>query len=465
MQDMQGRIHYVLHASCILHLASCILHPFKPTTSTISEGPAVAMHHFTYRNARLHCEDLPIEELARQFATPLYLYSRRTLRESFLAIDGAFAGKPHEIYYAVKANTNAAILREFTSLGAGADVVSGGELAHARRAGVPAERIVFAGVGKRDDEILTALRENIRGLNVESEQELEVVGQLAAREGVVAPVSFRVNPNIDISGHPYISTGRSADKFGIESERIVAILDAHPTWRNKRLVGLHAHVGSNISELWPFEAVGRALAELARRIIGHGVELKYLDVGGGLGVRYEQALALQPDTSPVDDLALPPREVANSIWRGLGDLHIPLIFEPGRALVASSGALVARVLFVKETRGRKFVILDAAMNDLVRPSLYQAYHQIVPVHLQEGQLQTVDVVGPICESGDFLARDRELPPLRRGDLVAVMTTGAYGFALASNYNSRPRPAEVLIDGRQATVINPRQSIESIWQNG
>lgn len=422
------------------------------------------MHHFTYRRGRLRCEEIFIDDLAQRYPTPFYLYSRRTLRESFQSIDAAFASRDHYLCYAVKANTNATILREFAAMGAGADVVSGGELVQARRAGIPPEKIVFAGVGKRDDEIVLALREKIRGLNVESENELDVIDQLAAREGCIAPVSLRINPNIDIHGHPYISTGRSADKFGIELERVAAILARLSDWRHVQLVGVHAHLGSNISELWPFEQSAKALANLARQIQKRGVRLHYLDVGGGLGVRYEEALPLMPETSPMPDLALDPREVAKAIFNGAGELQVPLIFEPGRALVASSGALIARVLFVKETRGKKFVIVDAAMNDLLRPSLYNAYHQIAPSHLHDGQLQVVDVVGPICESGDFLARDRSLPPVQRGDLIAIMTTGAYGFALSSNYNSRPRPMEILVDGDGTSVINQRQSIENLWEN-
>jgi len=422
------------------------------------------MHHFTYRTSRLHCEEIAINTLAQKYPTPFYLYSRRTLRESFQAIDAAFAAREHCLCYAVKANTNAAILREFAAMGAGADVVSGGELLHARRAGIPPEKIVFAGVGKRDEEIVLALREKIRGLNVESESELEVIDQLAAQEGGVGPVSLRINPNIDINGHPYISTGRSADKFGIELERAAKILDGLSRWRHLQLVGLHAHIGSSIGELWPFEESARALAGLARHVQQGGVDLTYLDVGGGLGVRYEEVLPLLPETLPQKDLALDPREVAKAIFKGLGQLSLPMIFEPGRALVAASGALISRVLFVKETRGKKFVIVDAAMNDLLRPSLYNAYHQIAPVHLEEAAHEVVDVVGPVCESGDFLARDRSLPPLQRGDVVAVMTAGAYGFSLSSNYNSRPRPMEILVDGDKSVVINQQQPLESIWEN-
>jgi len=422
------------------------------------------MHYFTFQNGRLFCEEIDIDALATQHATPFYLYSRRTLRESYFAIETAFAGHPHTICYALKANSNAHILRELSELGVGADVVSGGELLHARRAGIPAEKIVFAGVGKRDDEIVFALREKIRGLNVESEAELEVIDALAAKEGCVAPVSLRINPNIDINGHPYISTGRSADKFGIELERVDVILQHLTRLRHLRLVGLHAHLGSSIRELWPFEKSAKTLADLAERIRQNGIELAYIDVGGGLGVRYEDALPLLQDTKPMRETALDPGEVAKAIFAGLGHLRIPIIFEPGRALVASCGVLVARVLYVKENRGKKFIIIDAAMNDLIRPSLYGAYHQIAPVILKPDAYEKVDVVGPICESGDFLARDRELPPLQRGDVIVIMTAGAYGFSFASNYNSRPRPMEILVDGDSASVINPRQQLDSLWEN-
>jgi diaminopimelate decarboxylase len=422
------------------------------------------MHYFAYRNSLLHCENVAIAELARKYPTPFYLYSRRTLRENFHAVDTAFASRPHCVCYAVKANTNAAILRGFAEMGAGADVVSGGELMHARRAGIAPEKIVFAGVGKQDDEILLALREKIRGLNVESENELEVIEQLAAQEGCIAPVSLRLNPNIDIHGHPYISTGRSADKFGIDIDRAVEIIERLGRRRHLRLVGLHAHVGSSISELRPFEQSAKKLAELATYVQSRGANLEYLDVGGGLGVNYAQALPLRPDTTPMSDFALDPRSVAETVFKGLGDVDVPLVVEPGRALVASSGALICRVLFVKETRGKKFIIVDAAMNDLLRPSLYNAYHQIVPAHLAATPLETVDVVGPVCESGDFLARDRALPTLQRGEVIAILTAGAYGFSLASNYNSRPRPMEIMVDDSEISVINPRQPLDNLWNN-
>ncbi len=422
------------------------------------------MHYFTFQSGRLYCEEVDINHLAEQHTTPFYLYSRRTFRESYFNIDAAFAGHPHTICYALKANSNAHILRELSQLGTGADVVSGGELLQARRAGIPAEKIVFAGVGKRDDEIVFALREKIRGLNVESEAELEVIDALAAKEGCVAPISLRINPNIDINGHPYISTGRSADKFGIELERVEEILSRLNRLRHLRLVGLHAHLGSSINELWPFEKSAKTLADLSGRIQQNGIELEYIDVGGGLGVRYEDALPLLQDTKPTPAMALDPRDVAKAIFAGLGRLNVPLIFEPGRALVAPCGVLVAHVLYIKENRGKKFIIIDAAMNDLIRPSLYSAYHQIAPAILKTDSHEKVDVVGPICESGDFLARDRALPPLQRGDIVVIMTAGAYGFSLASNYNSRPRPMEILVDRESALVINPRQRLDSLWEN-
>jgi diaminopimelate decarboxylase len=422
------------------------------------------MHYFTYRDGRLYCEEIAIEDLAKQYPTPFYLYSRRTLRENFHAIDAAFAGREHSLCYALKANTNQTILRELAALGAGADVVSGGELIHARRAGIPPEKIVFAGVGKRDEEIVLALREKILGLNVESAGELEVIDQLAAQERCIAPVSLRINPNIDIQGHPYISTGRSADKFGIELERVEGILERLSRWRHLRLVGMHAHVGSSIKALWPFEQSAGTLATLARWTQQNGAPLEYLDVGGGLGVRYEEALPLLSDTSPMPDLALDPREVAAAIFKGLGDVQTPLIFEPGRALVAAAGALITRVLFVKETRGKKFIIVDAAMNDLLRPSLYNAHHQIAPAYLKGAPLEAVDVVGPVCESGDFFARDRMLTPVQRGEVIAIMTAGAYGFSLSSNYNSRPRLMEILVDAGDAAVINPQQPLDNLWNN-
>jgi diaminopimelate decarboxylase len=425
------------------------------------------MHYFTYRQNQLFCENLPVAEAVARHGTPLYLYSRRTYRENFQLIDRAFAPCPHQICFALKANSNPHILRDFAALGCGADVVSGGELRLALLAGIPPQKIVFAGVGKRDDEIIAGFEAGIRGFNVESEAEFSAIDELAGRQNKIAPVSLRLNPDIDIHGHPYISTGRAADKFGIELKRAPALLAEIKTLRHVRLVGLHAHLGSQITELWPFPQIGEMLTDLAGAAQSAGHDLDYIDVGGGLGVTYEQAIAVEANTEPAPDFALSPAAIADALLPPLTrDLPkaCTIIFEPGRALVAGCGILVTQVLYTKMTRGKFFVVVDAGMNDLLRPSLYGAYHQIVPVRQREGEWQNGDVVGPICESGDFLAKDRELPPVQRGDFLAVMTAGAYGFSLSSNYNARPRPAEAIVDGATMRLSRPRQSFETLWKN-
>lgn len=423
------------------------------------------MHYFTYRQSQLFCENLPVAEIAAAYGTPLYLHSRRTCRENFNTIDHAFVSWPHQICFALKANSNPHILRDFAALGCGADVVSGGELHLALQAGIPPKKIVFAGVGKRDDEIVSGLDAGIRGFNVESEAELAVINELAGRQNKIAPVSLRLNPDIDIHGHPYISTGRAADKFGIELQQAKALLAEIKNLPHVRLAGLHAHLGSQITELWPFPKAGEVLADLAREARAAGHHLDYIDVGGGLGVIYKEAIAVNSNTEPAPDLALAPAALAEALLPALTQglpKDCTIIFEPGRALVAGSGILVTQVLYTKITRGKLFAVVDAGMTDLLRPSLYNAYHQIVPVIQRPGQWQNGDVVGPICESGDFLAKDRELPPVQRGDFLAVMTAGAYGFSLSSNYNARPRPAEVVVEGASMQLSRPRQGLETLW---
>lgn len=425
------------------------------------------MHYFTYRQNQLCCEEISIADLAAQHGTPLYLYSRKTYQEKFHVLDRAFAGWPHQICFALKANCNPQILRDFAALGGGGDVVSGGELHLALQAGMPASRIVFAGVGKRDDEIIAGLDAGIRGFNVESEAELNVINELARQQQKIAPVSFRVNPDIDIHGHPYISTGRAADKFGIALNRVKELFTEIKALRHVKLMGLHAHLGSQITELWPFPQIGELFGNLAQLVRAAGHHLDYIDVGGGLGAIYENFIKVESNTAPAPDLALSPDELAGKMLPPLTrDLpkDCTIIFEPGRAMVAGSGILVTRVLYTKMTRGKFFAVVDAGMTDLIRPSLYGAYHQIVPVSQRDGEWQNGDVVGPICESGDFLAKDRSLPPVQRGDLLAVMTAGAYGFSLSSNYNARTRPAEVVVDGATAHLSRPRQSLETLWKN-
>ncbi len=421
------------------------------------------MTHFNYSNAHLHCEATAINTIAATVPTPFYLYSRKTYLENYECIAAAFRTRPHRICYALKANSNLDILRDFAARGAGADVVSVGELKLALRAGIPANAIVFAGVGKRDDEIISGIEAGIRGFNVESEAELEVINDLARQQGATACVALRVNPNIDIHGHPYISTGRSADKFGIELARVRSLLREVRECKHLKLVGLHSHIGSLITEIAPYAEVGKVMAQLAHEALALGHELDYVDVGGGLGVIYQNAIAVAPNTEPVEGLALSPREVAEQLIRPMAGLKCDLIFEPGRALVAACGALITRVLYIKHSGGKRFVVVDASMSDLIRPSLYNAYHQIVPVHVQQREREKCEVVGPVCESGDFFAKERELERVERGDLLAIMTAGAYGYSLSSNYNARPRPAEIIVEGEQFKISRPRQEVERVWE--
>jgi diaminopimelate decarboxylase len=421
------------------------------------------MVHYSYANAQLFCEAAAITTIAAAVPTPFYLYSRKTYLENYEQIDAAFGSRPHRICYALKANSNLDLLRDFAAKGAGADVVSVGELKLALRAGIPAQAVVFAGVGKRDDEILAGLAAGIRGFNVESEAELEVINDLARQRGVQARVALRVNPNIDIHGHPYISTGRSADKFGIELERVRGLLREVRELEHLKLAGLHSHIGSLITEITPYAEVGKVMASLAHEAVALGHELDYIDVGGGLGVIYENAIPVAPNTAPVQGFALSPNEVAEQLVRPMTGLRCELIFEPGRALAATCGALITRVLYLKQSGGKRFVVVDASMSDLIRPSLYRAYHQIVPVQLQQREREKCEIVGPVCESGDFFAKDRELERVERGELLAIMTAGAYGFSLSSNYNARPRPAEVIVEGKRFKISRPRQELERVWE--
>ncbi len=423
------------------------------------------MQYLKYHRDELILEALPLRQLAEEYGTPLYVYSESQICDNYKRMDDAFAGVPHRLCYAVKANSNPEILRLLAEMGAGADAVSIGEMRLALQAGVAPENIVFAGVGKRDDEIEFAIQKNIRGLNVESEMELQVVADIAARLRRRARVSLRINPDIDIHGHPYISTGRHQDKFGIAldvARRLIAEYRDHP---HVQLVGLHAHLGSQITEILPYRKLGEVMYELASFAAQQGHRLEYIDVGGGLGVRYEpqgDERHFRHDWQGVNELAIEPKAVADALLASLRQLELPILFEPGRALVANAGLLLTRVLYLKETGGKRFVIVDAGMTELLRPSLYSAYHAIVPLDWRDGQAIQADVVGPICESGDFLARDRRLPPLQRGDLLAVLTAGAYGFSLSSNYNARPRPAEVLVKDDQHRLIRARGRLEALW---
>jgi len=408
------------------------------------------MHHFQYRDDVLHCEEMPIPTIAREVGTPFYCYSHATLTRHFRVFDEAFGPIPHLICFALKANSNLSILKLFGGMGGGADVVSGGELFRALRAGIPPDRIVYAGVGKSREEIAYALKSDILMFNVESSQELQLISDVATNMGVEARVALRINPDVDPKTHPYISTGLKKSKFGIDISQAVEAYELARELPRIRVVGIHQHIGSQITEVGPFVDALAKIAELTRELRALELDIRYLDVGGGLGITYKDE----------DPPAL--RVFAEALIGVVKDLECTIVLEPGRVIVGNAGILVTRVLYTKQSQGKDFVVVDAGMNDLIRPSLYGSYHAIIPVHRVEGTRSlTADVVGPICESGDFLAKDRELPAVQPGDLLAVMSAGAYGFTMASNYNARPRLAEVLGKGDRYLVIRRRESYEDL----
>lgn len=406
------------------------------------------MHHFEYKDGVLHAEEVAVPEIAAAVGTPFYLYSAATLRRHFTAFDGAFAGLDHLSCFAVKASSNIAILRLFARLGGGADIVSGGELFRALKAGIAPERIVYSGVGKTRAEIRQALVAGILMFNLESAQELTAIQQCAAELGQTARVSFRVNPDVDPQTHAYISTGLAENKFGIAIEEALAVYKEARQMANVEIVGLSCHIGSQLTQVSPFVDTVDKLKKFMAELNGAGINIRYLDLGGGLGINY------QGENPPE------PAEYGMALRQALGDLPCTLILEPGRVIVGNAGILVTRVLFTKSGR-KNFVVVDAGMNDLARPSLYDAYHAIQPVTRREDGQMVADVVGPICETGDFLARGREIARAVPDDLLAVMSAGAYGFTMASNYNSRPRVPEVLVSEDQFVEIRRRETYEDL----
>lgn len=407
------------------------------------------MSGFGRVGGELRCDGVSLESAARELGTPLYVYSRAGIEDAFRAYETAFARVPHRICYAVKANGNGAILRLLAGLGAGADIVSGGELLAARRAGFPPERIVFAGVGKTDAEIALGLEHGIGDWNAESEEEIARIGAAAAARGVVARVSLRVNPDIDARSHPYISTGLREAKFGVAIGLAPAILRRARGLAGVEVAGVQCHIGSQITDLEPLAAAARALSDLSRRLLDEGFPLRAIDLGGGLGVSYDGGGA--PDASGLAAAVLPAVE----------KLPLTLVLEPGRSLVAASGALLTRVLYVKGGPEKKFVVVDAGLNDLLRPALYDAFHRVEPVVSRGRPAELVDVVGPVCESSDFLARRRELERVEPGDLLAVRDAGAYGFAMSSTYNMRPRAAEALVEDGRLRLVRRRETFEDL----
>lgn len=410
------------------------------------------MNSFHYQDGQLFCEQLPVAEIAQREGTPFYLYSHETLVRHYQAFDEAFGDLEHLVCYSVKACSNLSVISLFASLGGGCDVVSGGELFRALQAGVEADKIVFSGVGKSAAEINAALDAGILMFNVESPQELDFINQLAEKRGMVAPVSLRINPDVDPQTHPYISTGLSANKFGIPISEAVSLYQWAASQPNIKVVGVDCHIGSQLTKVSPFrDALDRIkfLIEELRRL---KIDIRYLDIGGGLGITYDE------ERPPL------PAEYAMAVMGVVNDLGCVLIMEPGRALVGNAGILVSKVLYTKLGVTKNFVIVDAGMNDLVRPSLYNAYQKIIPVREFTGKeidKKIVDVVGPICESGDFLAQERLLPPLNPGNLLAVMSAGAYGFTMSSNYNSRPRVPEIMVRGGQYQIIRRRETFNDL----
>ena len=405
------------------------------------------MHHFDYRNGRLHAEDVDLTRLAAEVGTPFYCYASATLERHYRVFMEAFAGRDVLLCYALKANSNQSVISTLGRLGAGADIVSAGELMRARAAGVPGQRIVFSGVGKTREEMAQALDAGILCFNVESEPELDALSQVAVSKGVKAPVSIRVNPDVDAKTHKKISTGKSATKFGIPISRAREVYDYAARLPGLAITGVDMHIGSQITDMAPFENAVTLLAELARDLMAAGHRLHHMDLGGGLGVPYAASDPIPPS----------PAAYAEVVGRALGDIKLPLVFEMGRMLVANAGILVTRVIYVKKGEGKTFVVVDAAMNDLIRPTLYEAHHDILPVAepAADAAMVVADVVGPVCETGDFLALDRPLPEVQPGDLLAVMTAGAYGAVQSGTYNTRALVPEVLVRGAEAAVVRPR----------
>ncbi|MEW6375168.1 MAG: diaminopimelate decarboxylase [Thermodesulfobacteriota bacterium] len=407
------------------------------------------MHFFKYKDRELYCEGIPIHHIAEKVGTPFYLYSYRTLVRHFTVFNEAFDKIPHLVCYSAKANSNLTLLRLFVNLSAGVDVVSGGELYRALRGGADPKKIVFSGVGKKEDEIEYALKTGILMFNVESSQELQVINEVAGRIGRNAPIAIRVNPDIDPKTHPYITTGLKKNKFGIDILRASMAYRLASQLPHLEIIGIDCHLGSQLVEVEPFVEALKKLRRLVEELRKEGMKIQYLDLGGGLGITYE-------DEEPPQ-----PIEYASKILEEIRGFGCTLILEPGRVIVGNAGILVSKVLYFKENEEKRFIIIDAGMNDLVRPSYYGSHHQILPVKQESREEIVADVVGPVCESADFLAKERKIPKLKSGELIAVMSAGAYGFSMSTNYNSRPRVAEVLVRDDQMFVIRQRESYEDL----
>ncbi|MDR2017544.1 MAG: diaminopimelate decarboxylase [Syntrophobacterales bacterium] len=407
------------------------------------------MNYCQYRNGELYCEDVPVAKIAKATGTPVYIYSYKTLERRFLAFEDAFRATPHLTCYSCKACSNLSILKIIGSLGGGVDIVSGGELFRALKAGISGRKTVFSGVGKTEEEIVAAVKADVLMINVESEDELDVVGRVASRMKKAVPVSVRVNPEIDAKTHPYITTGLKKNKFGVPWDDAFRLYKKTRNHKYLNPVGISSHIGSQILDLAPFVEAVRFLKAMVLRLFGEGIKLSYIDIGGGLGITYK------------DELPPDPEDYGRVVGEELKETGFTAILEPGRVLIGNSGIFVTRLLYVKRPPGKTFYVIDGAMNDLVRPSLYGAYHKIIPAKEGGRTEGKVDIVGPICESGDFLAKDREMPYLEKNELLAVMGAGAYGFSMSSNYNSRRRVAEVLVKGGEFAVIRKRETYKDL----
>jgi len=428
------------------------------------------VHSFHYRDGRLYCEEVDLTLAAEKLGTPLYIYSAGTVLDHYARLDAALAPLDHLVCYAIKANSNRAILKLLANAGAGFDIVSGGELFRALKAGADPAKCTFAGVGKTREEIEYALNWGVYSFNVESEAELDYINEIAFAKSRRAPIAVRINPDVAAVTHAYISTGKSEDKFGIALDRAAQIYERANKMPGVTIRGVQMHIGSQITEAKPFAAAIEKVALLVRELKSK-YKIQFFSVGGGMGIIYRRALESGSgkwwNEHGGEPSAFSVRDYANAIVPPLRELGLRILVEPGRFLVGNAGVLLTRVLYIKETGQKKFAIIDAGMNDLIRPALYQSYHQIVPV-IQPGRSRNktdkLDIVGPVCESGDFFAQDRDMPELRPGDLLAVMSAGAYGFVMASNYNSRPSPAEALVRGDRLALIRKRQSLEDLTRD-
>lgn len=410
------------------------------------------MNFFNYREGELYAEDVPVIELVKKFGTPLYIYSYSTLVRHIRAYSEAFCEVPHIICYAVKANSNLAILTLFARLGLGADIVSGGELFRALKAGINPSKIVFAGVGKTEEEIEYAIKSEILMFNVESEAELLKINEIAKKLRKKARVALRVNPDIDPKTHKYIATGLKTSKFGIPIEKAIDYYKLAKSLSNIKVIGIHKHIGSQITETKAYVEALSKIVSLYNKLHSIDLNIEYIDIGGGLGITYK-------DEEPPH-----PKDLAEAIMPVIQNIKGKIIVEPGRSIVGNAGILVTKVLYTKKTDTKNFIIIDAGMNDLIRPTLYGSYHEIQPVKRKGGKKVVADIVGPICESGDFLAKDREIESAEPGEYLAVMSAGAYGFAMSSNYNSRPRAAEVLVRGDKFSLIRKRETYKDLIKN-